>query len=72
MTITVALPAGTPLDNLIAEFTTSSIAIDPVTIGGVVQFSGITSNDYSLAPTTTYRVTAEDGTNQDYTIIVTN
>jgi hypothetical protein len=72
MTITVALPLGTPLTNLIADFTTSSIAVDPVTIAGVVQDSGVTVNDYSLAPTTTYRVTAEDGSFQDYTIIVTN
>ncbi|MEI6079707.1 MAG: hypothetical protein WCQ53_03610, partial [bacterium] len=65
MTITVALPLGTPLNNLVADFTTSSIAVGPVTIAGIVQDSGITVNDYSLFPTTTYRVTAEDGSFQD-------
>ena len=72
MTITVALPLGTPLNNLVADFTTSSIAVGPVTIAGIVQDSGITVNDYSLFPTTTYRVTAEDGSFQDYTVVVTN
>ncbi|MFA6508582.1 MAG: chitobiase/beta-hexosaminidase C-terminal domain-containing protein, partial [Treponemataceae bacterium] len=65
-TIAVEVPYGTSLNLLIANFATSGSA---VTVNGVVQTSGTTSNNFS-APVT-YRVTAADSTTQDYIVTVT-
>ena len=55
---------GTALPNLIATF---SISVDAkVEVAGVPQESGVTSNDFSSP--VTYRVTAEDGSTEDYTV----
>jgi hypothetical protein len=62
-TIVVALPSGTNLTALPATFTsTGSNAM----VGGVVQASGTTPNDFS-APVT-YTVTAADGSTATYTV----
>ncbi|HQM21886.1 MAG TPA: hypothetical protein PLE36_14790, partial [Deltaproteobacteria bacterium] len=59
-----------PLDvddvaGLKASFTTTG---KEVSVGGVVQESGVTEN--SFAGPLTYRVTAEDGSTRDYTVCV--
>jgi hypothetical protein len=48
-----------------AAFTTTGAA---VSVGGVIQTSGVTSNDFTNP--VTYRVTAADGSWQDYTVTV--
>ena len=55
---------GTALPNLIATFSISASA--KVEVAGVPQESGVTSNDFSNP--VTYRVTAEDGSTEDYTV----
>ena len=57
---------GTALPNLIATFSMSAGA--KVEVAGVPQESGVTSNDFSNP--VTYRVTAEDGSTEDYTVSV--
>lgn len=66
-TITVTVPYGTTVTNLIATFTTTTGA--SVTIGTVEQTSGITANDFTSSKT--YTVTGTDGSTQSYTVTVT-
>lgn len=66
--ISVTVPYGTTsVTSLVATFTTTTGAT--VTIGSTEQTSGTTINDFSSAKT--YRVTAADGSTQDYTVTVT-
>ena len=64
--VTVALPYGTDLTSLVAEFTLSQGATAEV--GGVVQESGVTANDFSNP--LTYTIVAEDGSSADYQVQV--
>ena len=57
-TISISMPGGTDLSNLIASFALSSGAT--VAISGIQQESGVTPNDFSNP--VVYTVTAEDGT----------
>ncbi|MCC2625310.1 MAG: hypothetical protein K0R14_1183 [Burkholderiales bacterium] len=63
--ITVTLPYGTSVNDLVATFQTTG---KMVSIGDKVQSSGITSFNYTVP--ITYTVTAEDGTTQNYTLTV--
>jgi hypothetical protein len=65
-TITLTVPSGTVLTSLVASFVTTGRT---VTVGGVVQVSGTTVNDFSR--NVIYTVTAEDSSTQTYTITVT-
>jgi hypothetical protein len=58
-TITVTLPSGTNLTNLVATFTTSS-GVTSVKVGATGQISGTTANNFTIP--VTYTVTAQDGT----------
>jgi hypothetical protein len=65
--ITLTVPYGTDVSNLVATFTTSEGAA--VTVGNVVQESGVTPNDFSRP--VEYVITAQDGvTKKTYTISV--
>lgn len=64
--ITLTVPHGTSLMSLIADFATTG---QRVTVGGVVQVSGTTPNDFSTA--VTYTVTAEDLSTKTYIVTVT-
>lgn len=66
-TVTLTLPYGTSLDNLVATFTLSPAATAKV--NDVVQVSGTTANSYSSA--LLYVITAEDGTIVNWTVTVT-
>ncbi|MFO7670711.1 MAG: hypothetical protein R6W31_13710 [Bacteroidales bacterium] len=67
-TIRVTLPAGNSnLSGLRAEFETSSSGA-VVTVNGVAQTSGTTKNDFTNE--VVYTVTAEDGSFNEYTVIV--
>ncbi|MBC7126155.1 MAG: hypothetical protein H5T24_11030, partial [Bacteroidales bacterium] len=67
-TISVTLPYGTDVTNLVATFTLSDGA--SAKVGGVDQVSGTTANDFTSP--VTYTVTAEDGTStQDWIVTVT-
>jgi len=61
--IGILLPSGTSLTGLIASFETTG---SKVTVGDVIQESGVTMNDFTGA--VVYRVTAEDGSYSDYTV----
>ena len=65
---TIALTVTRPIDlhALVATFTTSGAS---VAVGGTPQVSGVTANDFSSP--VTYKVTAFDGSTQDYTVTVT-
>lgn len=65
-TITLTVPDGTVLNSLVAAFATTG---QSVTVGGVVQVSGTTQNNFST--TVTYTVTAEDSSTKTYTVTVT-
>ncbi|MGA2781489.1 MAG: hypothetical protein ABSF13_06155 [Smithella sp.] len=65
-TISVIMPSGTDLNGLIATFTTTGFNVK---VGSTVQKSGTTPNDFTTNPMT-YKVTAEDGSTQDYTVTV--
>ncbi|MBN1472556.1 MAG: hypothetical protein JW925_12305 [Syntrophaceae bacterium] len=65
-TITLTVPNGTVLNSLVATFATTG---QSVTVGGVVQVSGTTQNNFST--TVTYTVTAEDSSTKTYTVNVT-
>jgi DNA-binding beta-propeller fold protein YncE len=65
-TIAVIVPHGTDKAALVAAFSTSGAS---VTVGGAVQVSGTTPNDFTSA--VVYTVTAEDGTTAAYTVAVT-
>lgn len=64
--ITVYLPAGTALTNLIAEFTLSNYAT--AYIGATLQNSGGTVNNFTSP--VTYTINAEDGTTKNYIVTV--
>ena len=66
--VSVITPATTNLTALIASFTITSKTI--VKVNGVLQTSGITSNDFTNP--VVYTLTAEDGTSKSYTVTVTN
>ncbi len=68
--IYVTMPFGSSLEGLIASFNTDSLAEDPVAISGVVQISGVTANSFIEWEPLVYTVTAEDGTTQEYSVIV--
>ena len=61
--ITVRLPYGST--SMVAAFATTGAS---VSVGGVMQTSEVTSNDFTNPMT--YRVTAADGSTQDYTVTV--
>ena len=64
-TISVTVPNGTSLTNLVATFTTSGINVN---VGGTEQISGTTENDFTNP--VVYTVVAADATTQDYTVTV--
>ena len=67
-TVTISLPYGTNVTNLVATFTLSEGATAKVDT--VEQESGVTANNFSSP--VVYKVTAEDGTTtKDWTVIVT-
>ena len=66
-TIELNVPDGTNLTNTVADFTMSSGA--EVYIGGTLQESGVTANDF--LSTVTYSVHAENGDIQDWFVSVT-
>jgi hypothetical protein len=63
--ITATVPFGTNLTALVATFATTGAS---VTVGGITQTSGATPNDFT-APVV-YRVTAADGSTQDFTVTI--
>ena len=65
-TISATVPYGTTVTALKATFSTSGAS---VTVGTVVQVSGVTANDFTGA--VIYRVTAADSSTKDYTASVT-
>ena len=65
-TISVNVPNGTDVTVLIATFVTTGAG---VSIGETTQISATTANNF--ATTKTYRVTAANGTTQDYIVTVT-
>ncbi|MFA6127810.1 MAG: YDG domain-containing protein [Bacteroidales bacterium] len=70
-TITVPVPNSTNVASLVATFTTSPLA--QVKIGGILQTSGSTPNDYSLSFVNgvVYQVIAENGSSRNYTVFLT-
>ena len=65
-TVAVTVPFGTAVTGLVATFTTTGAG---VTVGGTVQTSGATPNDFTSP--VAYIVTAADGTTAIYTVTVT-
>ncbi|MEA3283787.1 MAG: lectin like domain-containing protein [Synergistota bacterium] len=65
--ITVNMPEKSDLSSAVATFELSGGA--SATVGGVDQISGITAND--LGSPVVYRITAEDGSYRDWTVVVT-
>jgi hypothetical protein len=65
-TIAVTVPYGTSVTALVADFTTTG---ESVTVGATAQVSGTTANDFTSP--VTYRVTAGNGSTQDYVVTVT-
>ncbi|MBN1307916.1 MAG: hypothetical protein JXA18_08370 [Chitinispirillaceae bacterium] len=64
-TISVAVPGGTDLAALVADFTITGVS---VSVGATLQQSGITANDFSSP--VIYTVTASDGSTAEYTVSV--
>ncbi len=64
-TITVNVPYGTSVTALVPTFTTTGTG---VTVSGTTQTSGTTSQNFTSP--VTYRVTAQNGTTQDYVVTV--
>jgi hypothetical protein len=65
-TIAVTLPFGTSLSALVASFSATGAGVK---VGGVLQKSGTTTNNFS-APVT-YTISAADGSTADYAVTVT-
>ncbi len=65
-TISVTVPAGTDVTDLIAAFTTSA---ETVKVGGVEQENGVTSNDFT--DPVVYTFAAADGSSEEFTVTVT-
>ena len=66
MNISLTVPSGTNVSNLIAQFTASTGSI--VKVGNTNQVSGQTANDFTN--TVSYVVTAEDGSKKTYLVTV--
>ena len=64
--IAVKVKPGTPLTNLVATFIIAPLS--HIYVGLIEQVSGVTPNDFTNP--VIYRVTAEDGTSQNYTVTV--
>jgi hypothetical protein len=64
-TITVSVPLGTNLTNLIADYTTTG---QTVSVNAANQISGITANNFTNP--VAYTVTAADSTTVNYTVTV--
>ena len=69
-TIAITVPYNTPVNNLVATFTTTGASVK---IGSIVQESGITKNDFTNSTTNPvlYTVTAANASTQDYSVTVT-
>lgn len=65
-TITAVVPFGTNLTGMVATFTSSRLAM--VSVGGIAQISGFTSNDFSQP--LIYRCTSESGLINEYVVSV--
>jgi len=65
-TISVAVPPGSDVTALVAEFT---ITGESLYVGGTMQESGVTANDFT--DPVIYTVVAADSSEQDYTVTVT-
>jgi len=65
-TITVTLPFGTNVTNLVAAFTTTGASVK---VGTAAQKSGTTPNNFTTP--VAYSVTASDGSKATYTVTVT-
>ncbi|MGQ7889784.1 S-layer homology domain-containing protein [Paenibacillus sp. WC2504] len=65
-TIALIVPYGTDVTALIPTFTTTGVSVN---VGSTAQVSGTTPQNFTSA--ITYTVVAEDGTTQDYTVMVT-
>ena len=65
-TIALTLPYGSSVTALVATFTTTGAVVD---VGGKVQVSGVTVNDFTNP--VTYRVTGADSLTRDYVVTVT-
>lgn len=65
-TVSIAVPYGTDVTNLIANFSTTGVS---TTVNGVVQVSSTTAN--SFASPVIYTVKAEDNSTVAYTVTVT-
>jgi hypothetical protein len=65
-TIAATVPSGTNVTALVATFATTGTSVK---VGATAQVSGTTANNFSSP--VTYRVTAADGSTQDYTVTVT-
>jgi len=63
--ISLSVPFGTDVTALVASFSTTGIR---VSVGGIVQESGHTGNDFTRE--VVYVVTAEDGSSADYKVVV--
>jgi hypothetical protein len=64
--ISVKLPVGTNVTALVATFTTTGASVK---VGSTTQTSGVTANNFTNP--VVYRVTAADGSTQDYTVTIT-
>jgi hypothetical protein len=64
--ISVVVPVGTSVNALVATYISSPLAI--IRVGSVIQVSGVTANNFTTP--LTYKVTAEDGTSQEYLVTV--
>ncbi|GFE56853.1 DUF5018 domain-containing protein [Geobacter sp. AOG1] len=65
-TVALSVPYGTNITSLVATFTTTGASVK---VGGVVQVSGTTANDFTNP--VVYTVTAADGSTTQYTVTVT-
>ncbi|MGD0279735.1 MAG: DUF1566 domain-containing protein [Smithella sp.] len=64
-TITVNMPYGTNVTDLVATFTTTGSSVK---VGSTVQVSGVTPNNFTNP--VVYTVIAQDGTTEEYTVTV--
>ena len=64
-TITVTVPYGTSLKDMVATFATTGAKVE---VEGTQQASGFTANDFTSQ--VIYAVTADDNSTQDYTVMV--
>ena len=66
-TINVTLPTGTAKTALVFNFAKTGVSVK---VGSTVQVSGVTANNFTSP--VTYKVTAADGTTQNYVVTVNN